>query len=44
MTSYLLFFSGMALGIYIDQTYSVPKIKTFIDKLSKEVKKYEKDK
>jgi hypothetical protein len=42
MNSYLIFITGIAVGIYIDQNYSVPKVRTFIDKFSKEIKKYEK--
>jgi len=40
--SYLSFITGIAVGIYIEQNYSLPKIRTIVDKISKEIKNYEK--
>jgi hypothetical protein len=42
MTKFILFAGGVILGVYIDQTYKVPKIQTIISKISDELKKHQK--
>jgi hypothetical protein len=41
--TYLAFITGIAVGIYIEQNYSIPKVRTILDKFSKEIKNYEKN-
>lgn len=39
---YLFFVTGIMVGIYLDQNYKVPKIKTIFERINTEIKKYEK--
>ena len=42
MNKLFYFVSGLLVGIYIDQNYTIPKISSYIDKLKSDLKKYEK--
>lgn len=42
MSKLVLFVSGVVFGIYIDQTYNLPKISLLVNKIKNDIKKYEK--
>lgn len=42
MTKFICFVGGILLGVYLDQNYKIPKIQSFISKMSEELKKHEK--
>lgn len=42
MTKLVLFLSGVIVGVYIDQYYTLPKINILLSKLKNELRKYEK--
>lgn len=43
MSNFFFFTSGVILGVYIDQKYSLPKVSTLIDKSVDYLKSIEKD-
>ena len=42
MTKLVLFLSGVFVGVYIDQYYTLPKLNILLSKFKNEIKKYEK--
>jgi hypothetical protein len=42
MTKLVLFLSGVFVGVYIDQYYTLPKLNVLFSTFKKELKKYEK--
>ncbi len=42
MSKFMIFISGIVVGVYIDQTYTLPRISSIINKINNDIKKYEK--
>ena len=42
MSPVFIFLSGVLTGIFIDQTYKVPQVSQFINKIKDELRKHEK--